>query len=162
MHLLLGWFDSSLLLFNIISFMSFLISARLLSLSFISITGCGLPWYWSDILSKASVMDLRIDLALYFPSLMEQKRRKQKARAKRSVCKSARLFSSPGRHDSLSGNEWILLQAESKQPPRNLLVIGYVQRGDVFTTKAPRSVRLSVPRSSTRRRRRSFLKCNPL
>lgn len=162
MHLLLGWFDSSLLLFNIISFMSFLISARLLSLSFISITGCGLPWYWSDILSKASVMDLRIDLALYFPSLMEQKRRKQKARAKRSVCKSARLFSSPGRHDSLSGNEWILLQAESKQPPRNLLVIGYVQRGDVFTTKAPRSVRLSVPRSSTRRRRRSFLKSNPL
>lgn len=161
MHLLLGWFDSSLLLFNIISFMSFLISARLLSLSFISITGCGLPWYWSDILSKASVMDLRIDLALYFPSLMEQKRRKQKARAKRSVCKSARLFSSPGRHDSLSGNEWILLQAESKQPPRNLLVIGYVQRGDVFTTKAPRSVRLSVPRSSTRRRR-SFLKSNPL
>lgn len=160
MHLLLGSFDSSLLLFNIISFMSFLISARLLSLSFISITGCGLPWYWSDILSKASVMDLRIDLALYFPSLMKQKRRKQKARAKRSVCKRARLFSSPGGH-SLSGNEWILLQAESKQPPRNLLVIGYVQRGDVFTTKAPRSVRLSVPRSSTRRRR-SFLKSNPL
>lgn len=81
-------------------------------------------------------MDLRMDLALYFPSLMEQKRRKQKARAKRPVCKSARLFSAPGRHDLLSGNEWILLQAEAKQPPRNLLVIGYVQRGDNKSTTA--------------------------